>query len=126
MQEPRLFVRLETKLKVVYTVLHQDRPIPSVTSSLGGGGISFFADEPLAAGSRLKVELCLPDEEQPIPFTAEVAWSEESTVIGQTAQMRAVEIGVRFVEIAPEDQEAIMRYVASSLQAPRPVGSVSR
>ena len=119
MQERRRFVRLDSRVKVVYTLLPQEQPPPSVTRDLGGGGISFFAHELLTPGVRLKIEVTLPDHEQPIPFTAEVVWSEQSALIGKAQEERAVEIGVRFVEIAPDDQEAIMRHVLSHLQPPR-------
>ena len=126
MLEPRRFVRLATRMNVVYTVLHDERPIRSMTGNISGGGLSFFANAPLSPGTRLKVELTLPEQESPIPFTAEVVCSEESLLISPTAQERAVEIGARFVEIAPEDQDAIMRYVESGLYSPRAVASPSR
>ena len=121
MQERRRFVRLATRLNVRYTVLHQTQPSPSVTRNISGGGICFFSEEALPAGTRLQVEVTLPDREQPIPFTAEVVWSEQSVLIGKAQREEAVEIGVRFIEIAPDDQDVIMRNVLSTFKPTRQV-----
>ena len=126
MQERRRFVRCETRCPMTFTVWHQVKPTPSLTSDIGGGGIRFHADEALAPGTRLQGEVVLQDHDQPCPFTAEVIWSEESAFIGQPTPARDVELGVRFVEIAPDDQERVMRQVRMRLQPPWAVGASER
>lgn len=118
MEERRKFVRLDTRLNVSFTLLPQAKSNRSMTKGISGGGICFFADEPLSAGTRLQAEMTLPDRDKPIPFTAEVMWSEQYQVIGKTERKQAVEIGVRFIEIAPADRETIMQHVILSLQPP--------
>ena len=120
MEERRRFVRLDTRLEVNYTVLPSGSPRQTVSKDISGGGICLFADRLLPIGTRLQVGMKLPGREQPVNFTADVVWSEQYEVIGKTQRDRAVEIGVRFVEIAPQDREAVMQHVILSLKPPHP------
>jgi len=119
MEERRKFVRLDTRLPVAYQVTRVPASKPSLSSDIGGGGVCLFLSEPIKAGTMLRVEVTLPDRPQPINFTGEVIWCEQYEVIGKTQRERSVEAGVRFVQIEPPDQQAIMRHVILSLQ-PQP------
>ena len=116
MEERRHFVRLDTRLDVTYTVLPATQAQQTVTKGIGGGGVCFFSDRELAPGDQLQVAMKLPSREQPVNFTAEVIWCEPYEVIGKTGRQRSVEVGVRFLEIAPQDQEAVMQHVILSLK----------
>jgi len=118
MEERRQFVRLDTRLEVTYTELPSGKSRQGTTKDISGGGICLFAEKVLPAGTRLQVAVKLPDRESPVHFTGEVVWSEAYEVIGKTQRQRAVEAGVRFVEIAPGDRDAIMRHVILSLKQP--------
>ena len=116
MEERRRFVRLDTRLEISYTVLPEEKVRRGATKNVSGSGICLFSDKELSPGTRLQVAMKLPDREQPVHFVAEVIWSESYEVIGKTERQRAVENGVRFVEISPQDQDAIMRHVILTLQ----------
>ena len=116
MEERRRFVRLDTRLEVTYTVLPTTKTQQAVTKGIGGGGICFFADSELKPGERLQVAMKLPGREQPVNGTAEVVWCEPYEVIGKAGRQRSIEIGVRFLEIAPQDQDAVMQHVILSLK----------
>ncbi len=116
MEERRRFVRLDTRLEISYSVLPSGASQRSVTKDIGGGGICLFTDHTLASGTQLQVAMKLPGREEPVHFIAEVMWSEPYEVIGKTERRRAVETGVRFVEIAPKDQEAVMQHVILNVQ----------
>lgn len=118
MEQRRKFVRLDTRIEVTYTVLPSTHERRTVTKNIGGGGICFFAEEVLAPGTHIRAAMRLPDRQLPVSFTAEVVWSEAYEVVGQTERRKAVEVGVRFLEIAPEDQQAIMQHVVLSLKPP--------
>jgi c-di-GMP-binding flagellar brake protein YcgR len=120
MEERRRFVRLDTRLPVTYRVLPSDETKQSVTKDIGGGGVCVFVRDPLTPGTQLRIEIAVPDQERPIAFTGEVAWCEPYEIIGKTQRERSVEAGVRFAQIDPKDQQAIMRYVILSLQPHRP------
>ena len=120
MEERRKFVRLDTRLEVTYTVLPSGSAQHTVSKGIGGGGLCFFSDQPLAAGTCLQMAMKLPGREQPVHFTAEVVWSEPYEVIGKTERQRAVEVGVRFLEVAPKDLEAVTQRITLSFKSSRP------
>jgi len=121
MEERRRFVRLDTRLPVTYRVLPSAKAKQSVTKDIGGGGVCVFVSELLTPGTHLQVEIAVPDQERPIAFTGEVVWCEQYEIIGKTQRERSVEAGVKFVQIDPNDQHAIMRYVILILQPHRTV-----
>ena len=116
MEERRKFVRLDTRAEVTCTTLSTGKVERTVTKDIGGGGICLFTEHVLAPGTRLQVAMKLPGSEQLVNFIAEVVWSEAYEVVGKTERRRAVETGVRFLEIAPNDQDAVMRHVILNLQ----------
>ena len=111
MEERRKFVRLDTRLEIGYTVLPGGTAQAVVSKDVGGGGMCFFADQSLAPGTLLQMSMQLPGREQPVHFTAEVVWSEPYEVIGKTQRQQAVEVGIKFLEVSPKDQDAIMQHV---------------
>ena len=120
MEERRTFVRLDTRLEATYAVLPAGQKTGVVTKDIGGGGICLFTDTVLIAGTRLQVAMKLPGSEQAVNFVGEVVWSEAYEVIGKTERRRAVETGLRFVEIAPADQQAVMQHVILNVSQPPP------
>jgi c-di-GMP-binding flagellar brake protein YcgR len=119
MEERRKFVRLDTRLPVSYQITRAPASQMSLSSDIGGGGVCLFLSEPLKTGTVLRIEVTLPDQPKPIAFTGEVVWCEQYEMIGKTQRDRSVEAGVKFVQIQPHEQQAIMRHVILSLQ-PRP------
>ncbi len=116
MDERRKFVRLDTRLGVTYTVLQTGAVGQTVSKDIGGGGVCVFTEHVLPPGTRLQVAMQVPGVEGPVHFIAEVMWSEQYEIIGRTEHRRAVETGVRFVEIAPQDQQVVMQHVILNLQ----------
>jgi hypothetical protein len=53
-----------------------------------------------------------------VTFTCEVIWCEQYEMIGKSQHTRSVEAGVKFLQINPEDRDAIMHHVILSLQPP--------
>ena len=118
MEERRQFVRLDTRLDIKYTVLTAGSTLQAITKDISAGGICMFAEQELPAGTQLQVAMKLPGREQSVNFTAEVVWSEAYEMIGKSQRQRSVEIGVRFVEVAPQDKEAVMQHVILGLKQP--------
>jgi len=119
MEERRHFVRLDTRLEINYSVLPSGGSQHSSTKNISKGGICLFAEQPMVPGTRLQVAMILPGREQPVNFTADVVWCEQYEVISKTERRRSVELGVQFVEISPQDQDAVMQHIILRLQ---PIG----
>ena len=118
MEERRKFVRLDTRLDVAYTVLPGGTAKQTVTKGLGGGGVCIFTEQPLPPGTRLQVALKLPGVERQVNFIGEIVWSEQYEMIGKSERRRSIEAGLRFVEIAPQDRDTVMRHMILTLQPP--------
>ena len=118
MEERRRFVRLDTRLEVDYQIAPSGDAQVVVTKDISAGGICFFADRVLKPGTRLTMRLMLPGRAQPIQCTAEAVWSDQYELIGKGRRQRSVEVGVRFLEISPADQAAIMQHVILGFQSP--------
>jgi len=113
MEERRHFIRLPAHLVTHYTVIGSGPPQASLTRNTSGGGIGFFTESQLAPGTVLEVTVAFPNRQQPLAFTAEVVWSGKLLLARDGEEPRAYETGVRFIEIAPEDQAFIMQYSTS-------------
>ena len=48
-------------------------------------------------------------------------WSESYEVIGKTQRRRAVEAGVRFVEITPETLDSLLQHAILMIRGQQPV-----
>ena len=116
MEERRKFVRLDTRLNISYSVLSAGEVKRTVAKNIAGDGLCIISEQLLSIGSRLQVVMKLPDREKEINFVAEVVWSEAYELIGKSERRKAAESGLRFVEISPEDKEAIMQHVILSLR----------
>jgi c-di-GMP-binding flagellar brake protein YcgR len=116
MEEQRGFVRLHAPVEAVYTVLPDGRPQRTLTRDFGVGGACLLVDKPLVPGAPLQVALTLPGREQPVNTIAEVVWSVEVELTGRTGQRRTAEVGIRTVEIAPQDQEALAQFITGGLR----------
>ena len=117
MEERRRFVRLATRANVAYTALLSGTAQQAITKDISGGGLRVFAERALPAGTPLQIALALPGCDEPVNAIAEVVWSEQYETVGKTDRLKSVELGARVVEIAPKDQEAVNRFIASQLRS---------
>lgn len=119
MKERREFVRLDTRIEVAIISGESGSPKKAKTprsqqtkiKDIGGGGLCFFADEAIKPGTRLELVTKLPDQEKPLQFKVEVIWSDTYEVRGKGSHHQATEVGAKFIEITPKDQEKIMQFV---------------
>ena len=118
--ERRQFVRVESSMPVMYWLSPTGDVAPrrSLTKNISGGGVCLYLEEPLLPGTRLQVHMRLPEDGRSFPFTAEVAWCDAPKADG--AGGPSVMAGLRFIEIAPEDQRAIIRYCLSRVPPSAP------
>ncbi len=109
--ERRQFIRLNTRLNVSYVIAGTKQLGKSLSKDISGGGVRFVAEHPLDVGARLEVIVHLPAPDMPIRFAGEVMWTRLLTTM-HAAGLGGIEVGVRFVEIAPKDAVLIKQYAA--------------
>ncbi|MBI3616420.1 MAG: PilZ domain-containing protein [Candidatus Omnitrophica bacterium] len=113
MVERRRFSRLVCSAPVqLRSVLEPQDPFAgSLSKDLSVSGIrmrvfSFFSVE-----SRLVLLLSLPHSLKPIRAIARVVWTQEPGLA------EACDCGLQFIEVAPEDREAIAQYIEQGITA---------
>ncbi|MBI4356096.1 MAG: PilZ domain-containing protein [Candidatus Omnitrophica bacterium] len=121
MLERREYVRLDTRLPVEYRVVgpaaappRSTAKRPAVTKDISGGGVRLILTEPLTPAALLEVSVHLPERPVPLVFTGEVVWVESYAVIGGSGREQRYEAGIKFVQIAPADRQAILQHVILS------------
>lgn len=76
---------------------------------ISAGGVRIYSDEKVAAGTKLELELFLPDASS-ISFAAEVVWVE---ALGQGAPAR-FDVGLKFLEGTREAGEKLTAFLGTS------------
>ena len=76
---------------------------------LGLGGVRVYSDDPMQPGHRLEVELQLPDAST-LTLLSEVVWLQE---LPEEAPA-SFDIGLQFLDLTPEDVEALESVMARS------------
>ena len=123
-QERRQFIRLNTRLTVIFKNLKTGKVRRALTKDLSGAGMGLITEEILAPGTPLEMEIKLPDREAPITFQAEVVWSKPVGGPRKSYENPTAETGVKFVQVDPHDQKLLMLY--ARLNAPPPEASGTR
>ncbi len=78
------------------------RVAPRLVQDISLGGLRAFSDEPHRVGTRLELELLFPEGGTAVCL-AEVVWAE----LQPEGSRGRFEMGLRFVEVEPEDLERI-------------------
>lgn len=76
---------------------------------LGLGGVRVYSDDPMEPGHRLEVELQLPDAST-LTLLSEVVWLQELPAEAPAS----FDIGLQFLDLTPEDVEALESVMARS------------
>ena len=106
----RRLKRAPTRLMAFVKVLSTGKARRVLTKDISGGGISFITDEALESGTPLEIEMNLPDHPHPIRVMAEVIWLRSMKDPKHMYERLSMEIGVKFVSIAPQDQKVLKQY----------------
>ena len=111
MEERRRFPRLRCSSPVQYrSVLNPQEGFGgSMCRDLSISGVQMRAPAFLPLESRLVLLLSLPASLKPIRVVARVVWVREAPV----ASLH--ECGLQFLEISPEDREAIAAYIGQGI-----------
>lgn len=117
--DKRVYSRLNSKVNLRFRVFKSKKEllerglIPeqlTVTKNISAGGILFFSEEPLAAGSILELKIELPDNEEPIQCLARIIRAEE------TEKENIYNLAACFLDITGAERARLDRFVEVSLK----------
>ncbi len=117
-EERRRSIRANARLTTIVKNLDTKRVWRALTKDVGGVGVCVVTDESLELGTKLELEIRLPDRDEPITFTGEVVWSREVGGPRKSYEAPIREVGVKFVEIQPKDQRLLQQYVLMNPSPP--------
>ena len=109
----RRFPRLSIRLPVTYWEMPAANLRPTVTSNIGGGGVALYVSDELPVGTKLHIELELPNPRRVVQFIGEVMWCRPIEADPHPTPKRVtptIIAGIRFAGITIEDQQAILKY----------------
>ena len=109
-EDRRQFIRIPSRLNAQFTVVGSDPSRDILARNVSGSGIGFFTDPRLPHGAVLRVQLKFPTRKHPLIFTGEVVWSGKLLLERAGDEPRGYEVGIRFIDIDPDDQAFIIDY----------------
>lgn len=106
--EQRRYLRRSVQVEV--RARHEESDIPLIFDSrnLSPGGVFLRSGLLLEAGEPLALEFTLPGMKRPIRARVHVAWVRRFAADGSEAGM-----GVRFLNLSPEDQRALEEFTGA-------------
>ena len=107
------FGRIEPRVAKVLKVVYKDKGgfVNAYTENVSGSGMFIKAQQPLEKGESFVLKLSLPDLAEPIQVKCEVAWSRKEA---DDPARRPTGMGVKFVQISPEDNAKLRKVLKDS------------
>ncbi|MBN2097866.1 MAG: PilZ domain-containing protein [Candidatus Omnitrophica bacterium] len=118
-EERRKYVRFNVQTKVNFQVVPEKKEsapstrVEGISKNISAEGICFSSEKKLTPGSKLELEIFLPNEPEPLLLMGEVKWSEAS---GQQQTGKTLyDTGVQLFNIAPNDENRYVKYVVDKM-----------
>ena len=109
--EQRRQIRVKLRLTVFMKLVSTGKVLRVLTKDISGGGMSLVAEGVFEPGTKLELEITLPDRKTPILCGAEVVWSKPTGHPRKSYEVTTSEAGVKFVSIDPKEESQLMQYV---------------
>lgn len=119
-QEHRRNVRSPVRLMAFVKNTQTGKVQRWLTKNLSGTGLCLETTEHLERGTRLEIELKLPDCPAPFVLPGEVVWTSTTQPPEQGHGAAGIELGVLFVELSPKVKAMLNQYAV--MNAPPELG----
>lgn len=111
----RKFSRIDEKVPLRYRIRELDdskglEMDQRVSINIGGGGLLFSIDEPVAISTVMDIEIDLPGSPIPLSAVSRVVRIEEAT------GGKRYDVGLEFVEICDEDRKVLEEFIRERLK----------
>jgi uncharacterized protein (TIGR02266 family) len=106
--------RREPRAQKTLSLAFRDRNafVKAFASNVSAGGLFVRTRNPLPVGERFLLKLQLPGITEPLEIQCEVSWSRGGEAEGEPAGM-----GLRFLEMSPDERQALKLYVDDILRS---------
>jgi c-di-GMP-binding flagellar brake protein YcgR len=115
MEEKRRFPRLDMAVDVLWKKVNLEKASagfgdPNQTRNISEGGICLIVYDEVNVGDQLSLDIRLPTQ-QVIHAVGRVVWSSPFELITDQDTRKRCDIGIEFLQIAPQDKEEIKEFV---------------
>ena len=122
--ERRRFARIPIRLTAVFKNLSSAKVQRTLTKDIGGEGMCLITEGTMEPGTKLEVEIKLPDRDIPIIAAMEVVWSRPVGEPRKSYELPTAETGVKFVRMDQKDLALVMQYARLNTLPPELGGPV--
>lgn len=112
MQDRRQYQRIDSRLSVKYSIMTKGIIETEARSeNISQDGIMVDLNDTFNLGTRLILEILLPEQPEPVMVSGEVVWQKQ---IKKDPPLYAT--GIQYVKIAEDDASRLSRYVARVIE----------
>jgi c-di-GMP-binding flagellar brake protein YcgR len=111
MEERRKFIRLDSELNVNYNPIdNASEKKETISKDVSIGGIRVGLPDKISPGTRIRMEISLPNEMEKIAIVGEVIWQLVQKPGG------TIETGIKYIEMNPHDRNKLTNYLVNRLR----------
>ena len=107
MEEKRKFIRLGIPVGLKYIVEGDSVRKDVITKDLSCEGLRFVSEDDIKEGSRLEMNLEIPEASNPVHINGKVAWTKRLS----TEDKSPFEVGIEFTEIEEDNKNTFLKYI---------------
>ena len=108
--ERRRSIRIPIRLTTVFKNLTSGKVQRTLSKDIGDEGMCLITEGTVEPGTKLEVEIKLPDGRSPIVALSEVVWSKPVGERTKSYEVPMTETGIKFMRIDQKDLALIMQY----------------
>lgn len=113
-KERRKSVRINTEIDVLYESISNTKAPKQFSKSrnISVGGINLALNEKLFLGTRLQMQLNIPQSLRPVFVQGEIVWVKEISLrFTKEKRERFFATGIKFTQMKPEDEDALRSFI---------------
>ncbi|MBI4844906.1 MAG: PilZ domain-containing protein [Candidatus Omnitrophica bacterium] len=113
MEQKRKHMRVEDLVEVEFVSVASEATviIKTKTRDIGAGGVKVYLNHRIFPGTKLQLNIKIPNEKTDIQSEAEVISADLIGVIGDKGQERLYETRLKFIKMEAQDKNKIIRHV---------------
>ena len=110
--ERRRYLRLQTPIKVTYTVPENGRSYSTLTKNISADGLRFeTSDRDMKEASQIDIILVMPDHSETVKGKAVVIWKKKISL----EDAAPYDVGLELREISESDKNAFLKFLCDLL-----------